>query len=149
MKIQIISVGKLSSEITPLVGQYLKMSGWKLIQQELPHSNKKDVEQIKADEAELIRKKLRTNGYLILLDAQGKRFSSEQFTQILQELMMQGNDVYFVIGGAYGLHKSLFESANLILSLSDMTFPHQLVKLLLVEQLYRAQTIINNHPYHK
>jgi 23S rRNA (pseudouridine1915-N3)-methyltransferase len=149
MKIQIISIGQLSSDVEKLVERYVKMSGWKLLFHELPHSNKKDPEIIKADEASNITKKIRKDSYLILLDAKGINLTSEKFASLIEEKMIQNNDIDFVIGGAFGLHESLLHKANLVLSLSSMTFPHQLAKLLLLEQIYRAQSIINNHPYHK
>lgn len=149
MKIQIISIGKLSKEIAALVDNYSKMSSWKLLYHELAHSQKNEVALIKADEASMITKKLRTDAYLIMLDATGKNLSSENFAKLLQEQMLHGKVVDFVIGGAFGLHESLIAKANLVLSLSLMTLPHQLAKLMLIEQIYRAETILNNHPYHK
>jgi len=105
-------------------------------------------EQIKK-EAELISSKLLKGDHLILLDERGKRCTSIEFSELLDALLQSSaKRIVFVVGGPYGLHDSLRSSARLLLSLSDLTFSHQLVRLLFVEQLYRGLSILGGLPYH-
>ena len=105
-------------------------------------------EQIKK-EGEAIRSKLVKGDYLILLDERGKSISSIQFAESLDSLFQSSSKrIVFVIGGPYGLDKDLHREASSTLSLSKMTFSHQLVRLLFVEQLYRALSILGGLPYH-
>ena len=87
--------------------------------------------------------------FTIALDERGKALNSEQFAQSLQEWMRSGRDVAFLIGSADGLDQRLKQNASLMLSLASMTLPHQLVRVLLAEQLYRATCLLRNHPYHR
>jgi 23S rRNA (pseudouridine1915-N3)-methyltransferase len=100
-------------------------------------------------EAELILKKIKPNDYLVLLDERGKEYNSVQFSGALQKLMssLQSN-LIFIVGGAYGFDEKVYKRANMLLSLSKMTFSHQMIRLFFLEQLYRAMTIIRNEPYH-
>ena len=104
---------------------------------------------IKAEESNLILNQLDKGDFLVALDENGKTYSSIEFARLIQQKMNLGTrKIVFVVGGAYGLHDNLKSRANLMLSLSKMTFSHQVVKLIFMEQLYRAFSIINNHPYH-
>lgn len=107
------------------------------------------VDQIKFKEAEKIRKAIPKNNSLIALDERGKTFTSEKLASSIENLLNQGSDVSFVIGGAHGLDKSLLKEAKESWSLSNMTLPHGLVRVMIAEQLYRAWTILKCHPYHK
>lgn len=108
-----------------------------------------NAEQIKEKEAALILDKLASSNFTVLLDERGKEFSSVEFAGFLQKTMNAGTrELCFVIGGAYGVAESVKQSANLILSLSKMTFTHQFIRLIFAEQLYRAMTILKNEPYH-
>lgn len=149
MQIQIISVGKLSGELEALADRYQKMTSWKIKNIQLPHSKKSSENQIKQDEAQLIQNKISKGAYVIALDLSGKQLTSEAFSELFSRQMMSGGNIDFIIGGAFGIDKSILELSDLKLSLSKMTFPHQIAKLLLLEQIYRAQTILENHPYHK
>ena len=149
MKINIISVGKLSNEYKQVALHYSKMISWKLREIELTHSKKLPEAQIKSYEAQLIYENIINNSYKIVLDIPGKQLESEKFSLIFQNMMMIGKDIDIIIGGAYGLDNSIIKNANITLSLSKMTLPHQLVKIILLEQIYRAQTILAKHPYHK
>lgn len=149
MKIQIISVGKLSTDISAIVNRYYTMINWSIKEIELAHSKKNTPEEIKEDEAKSIFAKLNNNAILIVLDENGKQQTSKQLADFFANCLMEAKNLDFVIGGAYGLHESLLKRCNIKLSLSQMTFPHQFAKLLLVEQIYRAQTLLENHPYHK
>lgn len=149
MKIQIISIGKISGAQFELLKHYEKMIGWKMQNTELTYSKKLSESQIKQHEARLIQDKISKNSYVIALDLSGKQISSESFSQIFANQMMHGRNIDFIIGGAFGLGASILDLSDAKLSLSKMTFPHQIAKLLLFEQIYRACTILDNHPYHK
>ncbi|HRK28794.1 MAG TPA: 23S rRNA (pseudouridine(1915)-N(3))-methyltransferase RlmH [Chitinophagales bacterium] len=104
---------------------------------------------IKEKEAEAQLKHITPADYLMLLDEAGKQFTSAQFAQHLQQLMNRSvRQVKFLVGGAFGFHEKIYHRANESISLSPMTFSHQLVRLVFAEQLYRAFTILNNEPYH-
>lgn len=104
---------------------------------------------IKDAEAKLILSKLDAKDHLILLDERGKQFASEKFAAFINTLLVSGKKrVVFLIGGAYGFDDALRKRANAVVSLSEMTFSHQIIRLLFAEQLYRAFTILNNEPYH-
>ena len=104
---------------------------------------------IKVKEGELILKNVRPTDDLILLDEHGKEYSSVQLAKILQDKISYGcKDIVFVIGGAYGFSEAVYARADAKLSLSRMTFSHQMVRAIFVEQIYRAFTIIKGEPYH-
>lgn len=106
-------------------------------------------DQIKVKEGELILKALRPTDTVILLDEKGKEYSSVEWAGYIQErLVSSGKDVIFVIGGAYGFSEDVYKRSNAMISLSRMTFSHQMVRAIFVEQLYRAFTIIKGEPYH-
>ncbi len=103
----------------------------------------------KQKEGELILKHLQTNDFVVLLDANGKSMSSEKFANWIESVQLQSyKRLVFVIGGAYGFSPEVYAKANCKISLSDMTFSHQIIRLIFLEQLYRAHTILNNEPYH-
>ncbi|MNU66695.1 Ribosomal RNA large subunit methyltransferase H [compost metagenome] len=105
--------------------------------------------QIKQKEGELILEKVGISDSLILLDERGKEFSSMAFSQYLQEQFNRGGKhLYFVIGGPYGFSDAVYQRANGKISLSQMTFSHQMIRLFFIEQVYRAMTILRNEPYH-
>ena len=106
-------------------------------------------EQIKAKEGELILKNVKPADNLVLLDERGKEYSSVEFAKVLQDkINYEGKDIVFVIGGAYGFSEDVYGRANSRMSLSRMTFSHQMVRAIFAEQLYRAFTIIKGEPYH-
>lgn len=149
MKIVIISVGKLSSDIAVLCDRYRKMISDRVEYIELPHSKKSNINEIKSEETDSIKKKIRPKSLVILLDRLGKQYSSEEFAKIVKITAEKSQDIDFIIGGSHGVGDSICNLADYTISISIMTFPHQIAKLLLLEQIYRAQTIIQNHPYHK
>jgi len=149
VKIQIISVGKIAGEQAAIVKHYQKMISWQVQNTELAYSKKLSEKQIKQHEAKLIQDKIVKGSYVVVLDLLGKQMSSEVFSDIFKSQMMYGRNIDFIIGGAFGLDESILLLADIKLCLSKMTFPHQIAKLLLFEQIYRAQTILDNHPYHK
>ncbi|MDD3507752.1 MAG: 23S rRNA (pseudouridine(1915)-N(3))-methyltransferase RlmH [Parabacteroides sp.] len=106
-------------------------------------------EQQKEKEGELILKMLQPGDYLVLLDEHGKSFTSMEFATYLERKMhVVSKRLVFVIGGPYGFSEAVFKAASEKISLSKMTFSHQMIRLIFVEQIYRAMTILNNEPYH-
>lgn len=106
-------------------------------------------DQIKTREGELILKNIRPTDDVILLDEKGKEYTSVEFARIIQDKISYiGKDIVYVIGGAYGFSEDVYKRANSKISLSRMTFSHQMVRAIFVEQLYRAFTIMKGEPYH-
>lgn len=149
MKINIISVGKLSNTNRVIADYYHKMIKWKCKETELGYSKKISDNQIKSYEAELINAQIDDSSYKIILDVNGKQLTSEDFSLVFKKQMIESKNIDIVIGGAFGLDKSVINRADYLLSLSKMTLPHQFAKIMLLEQIYRAQTILEGHPYHK
>jgi len=152
MQFNIISVGKcrdksinaLCDEYSKRLGAYAKTS---LV--ELPHG-KGSVSEIKSKEAESILSKVKPNSFVIALDEKGKKLSTKKFAEFIEQKSVMGFSSFdVIIGGAEGLDDSVRSRANLILSFSDLTFPHMMVRVILLEQLYRVMSLINNHPYHR
>ena len=113
------------------------------------HSEKQD-EQIKTIEGEKILSKIKDKDYIVLLDLAGQPYSSEQLASQLEKIMTyESSSIVFVIGGSLGLSKKVIQRANIRWKISDCTFPHQLCRLIVCEQVYRAYTIMNHLPYHK
>ena len=116
---------------------------------ELKNASSLSQEQIKTKEGELILKNIKPTDDVILLDERGKEFSSMEFAKTLQDkISYTGKDIIFVIGGAYGFAEAVRQRSNSKISLSRMTFSHQMVRAIFVEQLYRAFTIMKGEPYH-
>ena len=110
---------------------------------------KRSTEEVIKLEADLILQKIPSDSYLIACDMAGDAVSSYEFSKIFENLMHQNTKICFVIGGSFGLSKELKFVSNKVLSASNFTFPHRLFRIILVEQIYRAISIINNAPYHK
>jgi 23S rRNA (pseudouridine1915-N3)-methyltransferase len=150
MAIRIVAVGKkheswVSDGITRYEQRLQKPFdvSWLL----LPHSSR-DGDSARTEESERIRAKLTPDEFVILLDERGKLFDSPSLSRQLLAPLERSQPVTIIIGGAYGVDASIHQRANLIWSLSPLVFPHQLVRLLLAEQLYRAQAIAGGSPYH-
>ncbi|MCB9046855.1 MAG: 23S rRNA (pseudouridine(1915)-N(3))-methyltransferase RlmH [Chitinophagales bacterium] len=108
-----------------------------------------DIERTKQQEEELIFKKLQPNHYLVLLDERGKMLTSPQWANQFQQCMNQGvKTLVILIGGAFGVSDRIRKEAKQVWSLSNLVFPHQLVRLIVAEQVYRAFSILHNSPYH-
>ena len=104
---------------------------------------------LKKSEAELLSKMIKPNDTVIILDEKGDHYSSQDFSKWLNKKEIRGlKELVFIIGGAYGFDKSIYDRANEKLSISKMTFSHQMIRLLFLEQLYRAKTILNGEKYH-
>lgn len=145
-KISILSVGKLPSEYKTICDHYLKMLGKNISIKEI--IVKKKLEGIKAmkEEAKEILSKLRINQQVILLDVKGKSPDSHEFAKIIDS---SDSEICFIIGGAFGVSEEIKKRADRKISLSPLTFPHMLARIILLEQIYRAKSIIAGHPYHK
>ena len=113
----------------------------------LPHSALAG-DQARVDESERILRRLNPRDFVVLLDERGKLLDSPALATTLDKAFVNAQNVVFVIGGAYGVDTTVHQRANVVWSLSPLVFPHQLVRLILAEQLYRAQEIAADHPYH-
>ena len=107
------------------------------------------LETVRAEEWARVRAKVPQTTRLVLLDERGKRYTSKAFSQQLQSWQQHGQDVAFVIAGADGVNSNSRQEADACISLSDMTLPHDMARLFMIEQLYRAWSISTNHPYHR
>ena len=115
---------------------------------ELRNTKAMTPEQQKQAEGELILRAVPQSAELILLDEHGREYRSIEFAQQIQKKMSSGRDIFFAIGGPYGFSQAVYARANSKISLSQMTFSHQMVRLFLIEQVYRAMTILRGEPYH-
>lgn len=115
---------------------------------ELKNTKALTPDQQKQAEGELILRAVGASAELILLDEHGKEYRSVEFAQVMQKKMSSGRDLVLAIGGPYGFSQAVYERANGKISLSQMTFSHQMVRLFLIEQVYRAMTILRREPYH-
>lgn len=159
MNINIIAVGKLKekylkdgiAEFTKRLKPHAKIDIIEIPDESVPETlSDSEIEKAKDMEGEKILKKIKQGDYCITLEIQAKQLSSEKFAKKIQDLALTGNStINFIIGGSNGLSKSVLEISDYSLSFSEMTFPHQLMRLILIEQIYRAFRIINNYPYHK
>ncbi|HMQ45950.1 MAG TPA: 23S rRNA (pseudouridine(1915)-N(3))-methyltransferase RlmH [Saprospiraceae bacterium] len=155
MKIELWAIGKTNEAYLETgidiylkrLKHYLKLE-WRTFP-DLKNAASFSADQIKQKEGQLALDQIKSGDFLILLDEKGKSLSSVGFATFLeQQLQMSHKRILFMIGGAYGFSAEVYERANYKLSLSEMTFSHQMVRLFLVEQLYRAMTLLNNEPYH-
>jgi len=155
MKVQLILVGKTNksylkeaeAEYEGRLKHYVSFS--EVVIPELKNASKLSVDQIKNKEGDLILSKLVKSDHVVLLDEGGKTYSSVGFSQFLQKKMNAGTkSLVFIVGGAYGFSDTICQRADQKLSLSEMTFSHQMVRTIFKEQLYRAFTILKGEPYH-
>jgi 23S rRNA (pseudouridine1915-N3)-methyltransferase len=153
MKITLLVIGKTTSaDIRSISADYLKRINFYMKTEEvIVESTLKtsDKNKVKEAEGDLLLKKIAPADFVILLDDKGREVSSMQFAQYLEGLFNQSlKNVCFVVGGAYGFSDKVYKRANTKISLSKLTFSHQIVRALFLEQLYRAFTIMKNEPYH-
>ena len=159
MKITILCVGKIKEkfyrdareEYVKRLSRYCKLEIIEVMDEQTPDKASVALEdQIKAKEAERLLAKVREDAFLCTLEIGGKKFDSEGFAAWMDKAVVEGRgSLCFVIGGSLGLHAAVTKRANFHLSFSDMTFPHQLMRVILCEQIYRAFRINNGEPYHK
>ncbi len=155
MTIKLVCIGKTDKrELEELIDIYSKRLQHYIkfeieIIPDLKKTKNLNENQQKQREGELLLQGFENSDFIVLLDENGKQFSSESFSEYLQKRMNTGiKRLIFVIGGPYGFSEEVYERANSKLSLSKMTFSHQMVRLFFTEQLYRAFTILKNEPYH-
>ena len=148
LKVQLSVIHKISNSSPEgiIIANYLKRIPWQTNIVQLELKDKFPADKQKICEGELLLKSIPTGSFVIILDERGTQFTSKEFAHRLDSITQP---ICFIIGGAYGLSEELKSKANLILSLSAMTMPHILARAILVEQIYRAYTIGQNHPYHK
>lgn len=159
MKITIICVGKLKedfykkavSEYAKRLGRYCRLEIIEVADEKTPENAGPVMdEQIKEREAARILKHVKEDAYVFTLEITGSQPDSLAFSRMLSRLTIQGKSHFqFIIGGSLGLHKSVSLAANQAVSFSNMTFPHQLMRVILLEQIYRSYRIMNGEPYHK
>lgn len=159
MNITIVSVGKIKEkyladaikEYSKRLSRYCKLEIIELPDEQTPDKAGEALEaQIKQREGQRILKNIKEDSYVIALAIEGKKLTSEAFAEKLETLGIQGKShITFLIGGSLGLAPEVLQRADYLLSFSDMTFPHQLMRVILLEQIYRCYRIINHEPYHK
>ena len=150
--IKIIVIGSLKEKyLLEATDEYLKrLKKYTEIEIiELKDENQYEINKNIQKEAEKIEKYLNNKDYIIALEINGTQLTSEEFAQKIDKIKLETPNITFIIGGSYGLSKQITDKANYHLSFSKMTFPHQLFRVILLEQIYRAYKIINNENYHK
>ena len=110
---------------------------------------KRTIEEVIKIESDLILEKIPSTSYLISWDIEGEKINSKELSMIFERSMQTSAKIYFVIGGSFGLSKDIKNLSDKVISASNFTFPHRLFRIILIEQIYRAVSIINNMPYHK
>ncbi|MBN4082112.1 23S rRNA (pseudouridine(1915)-N(3))-methyltransferase RlmH [bacterium AH-315-B15] len=155
MKIKILFLGKTTqsfvsegeAEYLKRLGKYLKVE--RTIIPEPKNAAKLSPNELKKAEGELILKNIEAGSIVVLLDEKGDEFTSRDFANWLQKRINQGpKSITFIVGGAYGFSDEVYKMASHKVALSQMTFSHQMVRVIFLEQLYRAFSILNNEPYH-
>lgn len=159
MKVKLITVGKLKekylkegvAEYVKRLGRFAKVEQIELVDEKTPdNASQAENQKILSKEAERILAKISDREYVIALAIEGEQFPSEKFSRLLSEVTLKGvSDITFVIGGSLGLSSEVKKRANLLMSFGLLTLPHQLMRLVLVEQIYRAFMIQQGSPYHK
>lgn len=158
MRITIVAAGKIKekyltagiAEFMKRITPYAKVNIIEISEEKMPeHPSEAEKQKTLATEGERLLKQVPQNSYLIVLDVRGKAVSSEELSAKLSDLCLRGRShIAFLIGGAYGISEEVRKAAEERLSFSKMTFTHQMIRLLLVEQLYRAYKINAGEPYH-
>lgn len=158
IRINLVCVGKLKEkylkeaieEYSKRLGKYCKLSIIELSDESLPNKiNESIIEEIKSKECKKILENIKSTSYVIALDLKGKQYSSEEFSKKIEDISLRGfSDVTFIIGGTLGLTEEVLNRANELICFSKMTFPHQLIRVFLLEQIFRGFKISNNETYH-
>ena len=155
MKIKLLAIGKTDSkDLQPVIEEYSKRLSFYVsfnfeIIPDIKNAKNLSKKQQKIAEGNELLKRIEESDTIIILDEKGKTFSSVEFSVFLQKKMNSGlKNLIFMIGGPYGFSEEIYQRANAKISLSTMTFSHQMVRLFFIEQLYRGFTILKNEPYH-
>ena len=159
MKITLITVGKIKekylkdaiAEYSKRLSRYCKLEIIEVTDEKTPdHASESVEDAIRSKEAERIQKYIKEDAYIITLEIGGKQLTSEELAEKIDKLGIQGvSHIIFIIGGSIGLGREVLSKSDYALSFSKMTFPHQLMRVILPEQIYRSYRIINGEPYHK
>ena len=159
MKLRIVCIGKLkerfyteaAAEFKKRLSRFCELEIVELPDEKVADSpSPAEIERVKNIECRRIAEKLAQGDYVVALDPRGKEMTSEQLADKLSEIMLAGSSrIAFLIGGSHGLTDEIRSRADLVLSFSKMTFSHQIFRIMLLEQVYRAFKILNNEPYHK
>jgi len=159
MNIDVVAVGKIKEkylnegirEYSKRLSRYCSLNIMEVDDEKAPENlSDKEMEMIKSKEGEKLLSKIPSGAFVVALAIEGKQLSSEALSEKISDIMVEGNShIVFVIGGSLGLSRDVLKRANLKLSFSKMTFPHQLMRMILLEQVYRAFRIMRNEPYHK
>lgn len=158
-RISILAVGRLkerylaegAAEYLKRLTPYARVEVEEINDESIPeHLSPAECERVKEKEGERLLRRLRQDTYLIALDLRGRMYSSEEMAGVFGKLALEGrSDITFAIGGSLGLPKTVLERADLLLSFSKLTFPHQLMRIVLLEQIFRWFKIARGEPYHK
>jgi len=155
MEIELLTVGKTTirfvndgiDEYAKRLKHYISYSVKSL--PDVKNASKMDIAKQKEEEGKKILESTTSSDYIVLLDERGRQYSSMEFSSFIEKLMVAGRrKVVFVVGGPYGFSQAVYDRADSLLSLSKMTFNHEMVRLFFTEQVYRAMTIIRGEPYH-
>ena len=159
MRITLVTVGKIKEtyftgaikEYSKRLGRYCKLEILEAADEKTPDNASETVEDgIRDKEGERILKYVRDDAYVVTLEIEGKLLTSEELAKKIENLGIQGTShIIFIIGGSIGLGKEVLKRSDYALSFSKMTFPHQLMRVILLEQIYRSYRIISHEPYHK
>lgn len=159
MNIKIIAVGKIKEkymvegikEYSKRLSRYCNLEIVEVIDEKTSENlTDREIDIIKNKEGNRVLSKIPSNSYIISLVIEGKPLSSEELAEKMENLMIDGvNDIVFIIGGSLGLAKEIIEKSDFKLSFSKMTFPHQMMRMILLEQVYRGFRIIRGEPYHR
>lgn len=158
MKLKVISVGQLKNNpILEIQRDYesrilnlSKSVGIKNLEiKELPISKKSSIKERQKEEAKIISQHIKQDNLNVFLDGKGENINSVDISQIISKSSFDGKDLVFFIGGPDGFDEKIIKVANKIISFGRVTWPHKLIRIMLLEQLYRGITILNNHPYHR
>lgn len=159
MNINVVAVGKIKEkyiqdgikEFSKRLSRYCNLNIIEVADEKAPENlSDKEMKAIKDKEGERILAKIPQNSFIISLEIKGREISSEELSKKMEDIMISGiNDITFLIGGSLGLSNEVVAMSNYKLSFSKMTFPHQLMRLILLEQVYRGWRIMKNEPYHK
>lgn len=149
--IKIITVGKIKEKyLKDGINEYLKrMQKYTKIEIIELQDEDFDINKTLLREKEKIEKYIKERDYVVTLEIDGEELSSIELSKKIDNIMLNNSDITFIIGGSYGLHDDIKKRSNFALSFSKMTFPHQLFRLILLEQIYRSFKILNNETYHK
>ncbi len=159
MNIKILCVGRIKEkyfndaikEYEKRLSRYCSLQIIEVADEKVPENlSYADMQKVKKNEGESILKKINNGEYVIALDIKGKKISSEVFAKKISDFAIYGKSkITFIIGGSIGLSDEVLRRSDMLLSFSEMTFTHQMIRVILLEQIYRAYKINNNEPYHK